>query len=30
MQATLKKETTKPAANNFVKRQEKFDQFIKC
>jgi putative transposase len=27
---TLKKETTKPAANNFLQQQEKFDRFIEC
>jgi putative transposase len=30
MHLTLKKETTKPAANNFLQQQEKFDQFIEC
>jgi putative transposase len=26
----LKKETTNPAANNFLQQQEKFDRFIEC
>jgi len=30
MHLTLKKETTKPAANNFLQQQEKFDRFIDC
>ena len=30
MHLTLKKETTKPAANNFLQQQEKFDHFIEC
>ncbi len=30
MHLTLKKETTKPAANNFLQQQEKFDRFIEC
>jgi len=29
MHLTLKKETTKPAASNFLEQQEKFDKFIK-
>jgi putative transposase len=30
MHLTLRKETTKPAANNFLRQQEKFDRFIEC
>jgi putative transposase len=30
MHLTLKKETTKPAANNLLQQQEKFDRFIEC
>ena len=30
MHLTLEKETTRPAANNFLQQQEKFDQFIEC
>ena len=30
MHLTLKKEATKPAANNFLQQQEKFDQFTEC
>ena len=30
MHLTLKKETTKPAANNFLQQQEKLDRFIDC
>jgi putative transposase len=30
MHLTLKKETTKPAANNFLQQQEKFDRFMEC
>ncbi len=30
MHLTLKKETSKPAANNFLQQQEKFDRFIDC
>jgi putative transposase len=30
MHLNLKKETTKPAANNFLQQQEKFDRFIEC
>ncbi len=30
MHLILKKETTKPAANNFLQQQEKFDRFIEC
>ena len=30
MHLTLKKETTKPAARNFLQQQAKFDQFIDC
>jgi putative transposase len=30
MHLTLKKEATKPAANNFLQQQEKFDRFIEC
>lgn len=30
MHLTLKKETTKPAANNFLQQQEKFDRFVQC
>src|SRR5687767_5566498 len=30
MHLTLNKETTKPAANNFLQQQEKFDRFIDC
>jgi hypothetical protein len=30
MHLTLKKEATKPAANNFLQQQAKFDQFIQC
>jgi putative transposase len=30
MHLTLKKETNKPAANNFLQQQEKFDRFIEC
>ncbi len=30
MHLTLKKETTKPAANNFLQQQEKFDRFVEC
>jgi putative transposase len=30
MQLTLKKETTKPAAQNFLQQQARFDGFIDC
>ena len=30
MHLTLKKETTKPAANNFLQQQGRFDEFIDC
>ena len=30
MHLTLKLETTKPAGNNFLQRQAKFDDFIDC
>jgi putative transposase len=30
MHLTLKLETTKPAANNFLQQQAKFDDFIDC
>jgi putative transposase len=30
MHLTLKKEATKPAANNFLQQQARFDQFIHC
>ena len=30
MHLTLKKETTKPAARNFLQQQTKFDDFIDC
>jgi putative transposase len=30
MHLTLKKETTKPAANNFLRQQEKLDRFLEC
>jgi putative transposase len=30
MHLTLKKEATKPAANNFLQQQAKFDDFIEC
>ena len=30
MHLTLKQETTKPAADNFLQQQGKFDDFIDC
>src|SRR5207244_5150594 len=30
MHLTLKKETTKPAAQNFLQQQAKFDDFLEC
>jgi putative transposase len=30
MHLTLKLETTKPAGNNFLQQQAKFDDFIDC